>query len=257
MNRQFSSLIVTFLFSVFSMAQDRHKLTFEVGYNFHLYSMKKFNESYINSPSIKNNYKLDEINTGKGFNAGIKFKPIGLFDIGISGNYQVGKTSSNPELIETDEFGNPIQTHIGEFKFTAESIGIGISNSWYISHFFRFHEKSNFLNRSHIALEIYGGFGFSKITSDLRYPTFPPLYGTGYKFYTSNQDFQGQIALRLEYNYVKSPVIGSIGIKGGYQYFKTKTVKDRLGKEWIVTGNHPINLDFSGFFGTVFLTVGR
>lgn len=33
--------------------------------------------------------------------------------------------------------------------------------------------------------------------------------------------------------------------------------KNKLNQEWVVLGEHPINLDFSGFYFGVYLKLGR
>lgn len=234
-----------------------NKLSFEFSCGQHFFSMENYNRYYIDAAGIENWGFKDGMKKGIGFYTAIKYKPTKLFDIGLSGNYQSGKTIGSPEMKIFNIMGEVIETHYGDFQYKSETIGVGLVNSWYVDHILKFEEKRfRFINRCHLAIELYGGMGFSKMTSDLKYPTYPIAPGN-FKIFTSDRDFQSQIALKLEFDYLKSPIIGSIGLKGGYQYFRTKTLKDRLGKEWIVTGNHPINLDFSGFFGAVFLTVGK
>jgi hypothetical protein len=196
-----------------------------------------------------------EISSGNHFFIGLKYRPNSLFDFGIYGNYQFGKTVGKPEFVVTDEFGNQIGSRELDFILTTEAIGFGISSCWYISHFLKFHEKENtFLNSFHIGIDMNAGIGYSKSIVDLRDPEF--ANASTYDYFTS-KDFQGQVSLKFEYDYLKSPVISSIGIKGGYQYFKTKTVKSRQGNDWIIKGEYPINLDFSGFFGAVYITIGK
>ena len=102
-------------------------------------------------------------------------------------------------------------------------------------------------------MELNAGIGFSRASLDFRDPEL--IGGSTYNYFMS-RDFQGQANLKFEYDYLKSPVISSIGLKFGYQYFNTHTLKDRNGENWVVQ-NTLINLNFSGVFGMVYLGVGK
>lgn len=248
-------LILTLLISSVSFSQNKNKLSFEFGYGANSFSMKNLNQYYIDSFAVK----LDLLDTPikKGFNgfASVKYQPAELFDVGFYGKYQFGETIGSPSINETDLTGNLIASHKGEFILKTEAVSIGLTNSWYISHLLKFQNKeSKFLQNFRIATELNAGVGFSKITSDVQYPTYKQA--TFYEFFTST-DFQGQIALKFEYDYTSKPIINTIGFKIGYQYFKTKTVKDRYTNEWIVLDEYPINLDFSGLFGAIYLSFGK
>ncbi len=251
-----SIFFITFaLLCSFSFSQNKNKLSFEFGYGINSFSMRDINQYYIDSFALR--FDLLENKIKKGYNgfASIKFQPGNIFDIGIYGNYQFAQTIGNPTYIETDNSGQLIATHKGEFVLKTEAIGIGLTNSWYISHLLNFQEKKSvFLQRFRIATEVNAGIGFSKVTSDIQYPTLQQ--GTFYDFFTST-DFQGQIALKFEYDYLLNPIVGTVGFKMGYQYFKTKTVKDRYNQEWVVLSQYPINLDFSSFFGSIYLSIGK
>jgi hypothetical protein len=51
-------------------------------------------------------------------------------------------------------------------------------------------------------------------------------------------------------------LLTAIGIRGGYQFYKTGTVKTITDIEWRVDGE-PMRLDFSGLYFGVFLMLGR
>lgn len=250
------STIILILFPFLSFAQSKHKLTFEIESGIHSYSMNKLNSLYIDSFAIPNKSLNSTLKMGNSFNLAIKYKPINLFDIGLYGKYQYGKTKGNPELNFFDDIEQKIITHKGEYTLLANAISIGITNSWYISHLLKFQEKeSKFLNRFHVATELNLGIGFSKVTSDIRYPTYKVV--DFYSYHTST-DFQGHLAVKLEYDYVVKPIISSIGLKFGYQYFRTQSVQDKYSDKWLVlTEQETINLDFSGFFSSIYFSFGK
>ncbi len=249
------TLTLLMLFPLVCFAQNQNKLSFELGIGNNNFSMKDLNQFYVDSIAVKNEMLDKGISAGNQFFMGIKYRPNSLFDIGFYGNYQTGKTAGRPKQILTDNFGNQIGTKEIDFILKTEAIGLGISNCWYISHFLKFQEKENkILNRFHIGLELNAGIGFSRASLDFRDPEL--IGGSTYNYFMS-RDFQGQANLKFEYDYLKSPVISSIGLKFGYQYFNTQTLKDRNGENWVVQGNTPINLNFSGVFGMVYLSVGK
>ncbi len=250
-------IVLTISMSFALKAQNnRQALSVEFGYGINSYSMGKLNEFYIDSFAIKPqiNWLQDYIKSGQQFRFSINYKPIGLFDFGLHGSFQYGNSTSRPLFIETDDFGWPIQEHRGSFELRTEAISVGINTALYVSHLLKFHNKDNTLNRFHFGIELNGGIGFSKVVADMRYETLP--IGSFYEYFSSRH-FQGQVGIKAEYDFTKSPLFTTLGIVFGYQYFRTKTVKDRLGKDWEVLGQYPINLDFSGFYFGTYLKLGR
>ncbi len=251
-------IIVLMIISSYTVKaqQNKQALSAEFGYGINGYSMGKLNEFYIDSFAMKPqiNVLQDYIKSGQQFRLGINYKPMGLFDFGFYGSYQYGNSTSKPLITETDEWGWPIKEHRGSFELRTEAISVGIHTTWYVSHLLKFQEKENTLNRFHFGIELNGGIGFSKAIADIRYETFP--IASTYDFFNS-RDFQGQLGLKAEFDFTKSPLFTTLGIRFGYQYFRTKTVKDRLGRDWEVLGQFPINLDFSGFYFGTYLKLGR
>tara|TARA_R110002050_G_scaffold290233_4_gene443646 strand:+ start:6406 stop:7173 length:768 start_codon:yes stop_codon:yes gene_type:complete len=243
------------LTSSIAFAQSKNKLSFELGYGLNTFLMQSLNQDYVESDIIPLKIFEKKIEHGSNFFLNLKFQPSNLFDVGGYGNYQFGSTSANPKMYVFDDLGQNVDTVIGDFVMKTEAVGLGVTNSWYISHILRFQDsKHSFLKNFRIATEFGVGVGFSKVTHDYQYPTLSS--SSFYDFFTS-QDFQGQVALKLEYDYLTNPIFGTIGLKFGYQYFKTKTVKDHHGKEWVVGQVKPINLDFSGLFGSVYVGFGK
>lgn len=252
-------IISLLIFSVKSKSQDsKNRLSIEFGYGINSYSMAKLNKYYIDSfatlPTV--NLLKSRINSGQNFSLVLKYKPTKLFDIGFYGNYQYGNTKYNPSIIETNDFGVPIKQHFGKYELRTEAIGVGVAGCFYLSQLFKLEEKkSKIFKRIHFGVELNGGIGFSKVIADMRYQTLP--LASYYEFFTTN-DFQGQSGINIEYDFIKSSLISSIGIRGGYQYFKTKTVSDRLDRNWEVGSNkQPINLDFSGFYIGTYLKISK
>lgn len=256
MNMKISFLFISALLTtVAACAQNQNKLSIEFSAGLNDFKMKDFNQYYIDSLALKNDLLERGISSGQQYCLSLKYQPVGLFDIGVYGNYQFGQTDGEPEIILTDDFGVPTDSYKTDLSVRLQSINVGISTSWYISHMLKLHEKeSGILQRFHFGLILNGGVGFSRSIMDLQDPMYPQ-YST-YNYYSST-DFQGQIGLMAKYDITKNPIITSIGIKGGYQIQMTNTLKDRQGNDWVVLGHHPTNLDFSGFFGAVYIGFGK
>lgn len=253
-------LIISFFAFVFeSNAQNADdRLSVEFGYGINSYSMSKLNKYYIDSFAALPNVSLlkNKITSGQNFNLVLKYNPTKLFDVGFYGSYQYGNSRYSPTAIETNDFGVPIKQHFGNYELRTEAIGVGISGCIYLSQLLKLEEKkSKILKRIHFGIELNGGIGFTRVIADMRYQTLPSA--NYYEFFTT-RDFQGQSGLNIEYDFIKSSLISSIGFRGGYQYFKTKTVSDRLDRNWEVGSNkQPINLDFSGFYIGTYLKISK
>lgn len=236
-------------------SQKQNMLSFEFSYGVNHFNMENLNRFYIDSFAKKENIGLlkNHIKQGQQYYLSLNYRPIGLFDIGIYGGYQFGKSKHQPTISETDENGFLIQEHSADFEIKTKALLIGVSSTWYISHLLKFQDKENVLNRLHIGIELNTGIGFSSITAILQCETFPIV--SNYGSFNSN-NFHGQIGLKTEYNFTKSPFLTTLGIKAGYQYLKTKIVRDRYKNEWIVS-SQPINLDFSGFYLGAYMKFGK
>lgn len=253
------NLMITFLLvSTALLAQEKEKnLSFDFGYGINCFKMDKLNEFYIDSFAAKPHVNIlkDKITSGQHFRVGLSYKPKGLFDFGLYASYQYGNTSSSILGNELDfDTGMPIREVEGTFKFTTQAIGIGLSSTLYLSELLKFQEKASFIKNTHLGLEFTGGVGFSRAIADMRFPTLPisPLYD-----YLEGRDFQGQVGLKYEVDLVQSPLLTSIGLRFGYQFFRTKTLKDRIDRDWESLNSTPINLDFSGLYFGAYIKIAN
>ena len=248
-------LTILLFVPVLIFAQTDNKLSFDFGIGTNTYKMDSLNIFYIDSFMQIDSLMSKNIECGNSAFVSFKYQPNMLFYFGIYANYQYGISTSKPKVyIYTGEW--PILQYYGDYKLKTEAIGVGLSNSLYISHILNFeNKKSKFLQNSRIATEINAGIGYSCITMDYRYPTLTNF--STYNFFTSTTDFQGQISIKYEYNYLSNPLLSTIGIKVGYQYFVTKILKDNFEQDWNVLNIHPINLDFSGIFYSMYISFGK
>lgn len=240
--------------SNFSLSQ---KFTAEFGFGHNQYAMESVNRYYMDSFAFQPQYNLlhEHIRTGKQVHVNMAYRPSGLFDVGLYASFQQGGTKGFPVHREIDLWDNSITYHRGCLELKTQALSFGLLNTWYISHLLKFQEKETTLNRVHLGVELMGGLGLANASIDASYPTIETHEPERFMF--TAKSFQCQFGLKIEYDFIKNPIITSLGIRGGYQYFRTANVKNRSDEEWIVLGNYPINLDFSGLYFGVYLKLGR
>jgi len=252
---KFYILILLFLVSFNLTAQTKNKLSFEFGLGQNTYAMETLNTYYIDSFSTP--YKLldQKIEQGQNYFLNIKYQPMSIFDIGVYGQYQFGEAKKDIEIEFKDGFGDVIEQHKGYIILKSEALSFGLNSNFFLSSLFKFHEKeSQLLQHLKLAIEYNAGVGFSKVITQTLYSTYKPA--SYYDFFTS-MDFQSQAAFKVEYDITQHPIITSFGVKFGYQYYRTKIVKDSYGNNWNVLNKYPIELDFSGLFGGVYIGIGK
>lgn len=253
----FTTTLLFLSLAAISQVQFNNRLSFEFGYDQNRYAMTDLNRFYIDSFASKTNPKIleDHIESGQSFRFALQYRPVGLFDVGLYGIYQYGERNSNPEFIETDQSGMVVGRYQTNYQLSTQALSVGFSTNIFISHLLKLEDNSSvFISGSQISIELQAGTSFSKVIADFQ-NTHRPMFSS-YSFLTS-QDFQGAAGIKYSYALTRNNFITSVGFRVGYQYLKTETVKDRLGDAWIVQGSHPINLDFSGLYYGLFVSVGK
>lgn len=243
--------------SIFAQTSSSGRLSFEFGFDQNQFKMHDLNQFYVDEFASQVTPKLleDGITAGQSLRLGLLYRPYDIFDVGLYSVFQSGMTSSNPQFTQLDEFGTIVANPIGLFSLRTEAIALGLSSNFFISHLLGFSEKnSRFLNGSNLSIELQGGWGYTRVVADLQRPDQPMF--SSYNFFSSPA-FQGAMGLKYSYDITRNDLISSIGFRFGYQFFKTGNVEDRLGNEWIIQGENPISLDFSGLYYGVIVGIGK
>lgn len=111
-------------------------------------------------------------------------------------------------------------------------------------------ERINFLLDASIGLAFNRTYGYSHFLNPL-VTSFSNSASA-----TVNKSINSTLGLRIEFRISQKPIFSHLGIRGGYQFFKTGAVKTISDIEWRVDGE-PMNLDFSGVYFGVYLKLGR
>lgn len=149
----------------------------------------------------------------------------------------------------------------GEYRLTLNAFNFLIGSKTYFNSLFHFEEnRSKLLQHLILASEYKIGFGFSKLSHEelYKYPEQTYLQETYF-----SSDFNGQFNLVVGYKLNEGKMVSSINLKVGYQYYKTKVVRDHSENTFSYFNNNtnslsrPINLDFSGFIFGLQLTLRK
>jgi hypothetical protein len=253
------SILIFFLIPLSSFCQDKGDLSFEFNYNAHNYSMNKLNEFLIdtnyNNPYLYSSHPTEQIKKGNGYSISLGYQPLEFVDFGIYGSFQFGRIKRHPQLLYTDPVTANESYYYGDYLAQTSAFGVGLTSSIYINRILNFEEKQGFIKGALIALEFQGGLGYSHFCDILSFPDYPDGAFEFKNYNHKSTDFQGQVALKLGYSYKGKNIKSSFGVKFGYQFYKTATVENSIGKGLKAEGN--INLDFSGFFIGTFIKLGK
>lgn len=252
-----------FLLPATMAAQATQRLSFDFGYGVSAYKMEGLNRYFVDSFAVKNGQLEEGIQRGEQFMAALRFQPAGSFDVGVYGLYQFAQTEGRPTFTTFNETGTALEEVEWRYRLETQAVTLGLSASLFVSNLLKFHEKESYLlNRLHIATEFSGGYSLAFAHIHVIMPPVSSLTTqTAARHDVTRFDsrsFHGQVALKVAYDLVQSPLFTSIGFRFGYQILKTPVLKDRLDEEWVLASTaYPVQLDFSGFFGGVFVSFGR
>jgi hypothetical protein len=252
-NKILYSLIM--LLSLPAISQDKGKLSFELGYGRQQISMSNLNNFYLDNFAIPLEIFQTNFTTAKKVFTGVRYQPSNYFDFGFYCNGLKSEINGTPSINTTDNEGFLIEKIQGTSNLFVNSFGYGITTNIHLNYFLKLHEKqSKFLNRIKILGELNMGQSIASAKGYIYY-SFPFSSSI---FQTQNtKSFETEFSIKFQYDYIKSPILSGVGVKFGYQSLKTKTLKNQLGEEWVIENKSKINLDFSGYFAGLYLTIGK
>jgi hypothetical protein len=199
----------------------------------------------------------NEINSGNNFGLSLLYRPLKFQTIGIYGGYQVGKLNRVAQF-ETiiDPFTAEKETINGQLTYTASSILTGIATETTIDELI-FNNSDRFWKKASLIIAMQGGLGYSIFRDKSVWSGDTSIIQIQNYNYNSI-DFHGKISINFEYELSKNPLLTSLGVRCGYQFLKTKNIKNDAGETIINTnGQVKMNLDFSGAFLGVYLNIGK
>lgn len=239
--------------TVFS--QQKNNLSFSIDYSLTSSQMGMVKE-YLADTNAFSSYIYDKYQTntlsktqGVGFEIG--YQPLNFQDFTLGMNYLFCGIKRVP-LFKMEDPLDPSQINIykGEYRLTLNAFNFLLGSKTYLNSLFHFEEKSSkLLQHLILASEYKIGFGFSKFSLEETYK-YPEQVYLAQSFFSS--DLNGQFNLVVGYKLNEGKIVSSINLKVGYQYYKTKVVRDHSENTFYYyyyntsATSKPINLDFSG-----------
>jgi hypothetical protein len=228
------------------------RLSFEFGYSYHSYAMDTLNDKLI-EPAMNTSVKfLDErLESGHGFNFKIGYQISESFQFGFYGDFQRGSSEYNPMFPMGSQ--PPVE---GFYSIRTENLNAGIHLTYWVSSLL---SKISKVPNKRLKYGFATNLGVGKGSYEIF--IFAPInqFSESYHRIFSANAFHGQFELKSEYQITKRSLFSSIGLKVGYQYFKTDYLRTRA-EEYNLIASYPdskLQLDFSGMYYGIYLKLAR
>jgi hypothetical protein len=269
MPKLFYILVYSFAFSSALIAQEKGDFHFEFGVNAIKYNMSE-PQNYDDLDTLydyyddvnKVNKKFNNMNQGISYDVGIFYQPLRWMDFGLTTSYQSSKLLRN---ILALNYANPspdgtypeINGSI-ENKITAYSAGVGLQ--LYVNKLFYFEKKNSpLLRKIAVSIGFKAMYGLSEFTekSGLHNSTNPNWEIQNIRY--SGTNFLYRTELKLGYHLFHKSLFSDVGLKIGYQYGKTKPLKNFAGYKLSINNNTTSNvtLNFSSIYYGIYFIIGR
>jgi len=257
----FIIIFLSITVSCISQNGGEFKVSFE--YTRNRFDMKELNSFLLDTVynGTGNGYfktiPTNQIKFGNNFGLSVLYRPLKYQSIGICGGYQEGKLTRDAQF-ETivDPLTTETETINGQLKYTVSSIYLGIVTETILDELI-FNDSSRFWKKVNWIFAVQGGTGFSTFKDKTVFSSKSDIVQIQ-NYYYNSLDFNGKVSMNFECKLSKNPLITSIGIKCGYQFQKTKNIKNDAGSIIINTsGKVKMNLDFSGAFIGFYFNIGK
>ncbi len=249
-------LVISAFFSTlfnFSFCQDSiPRLSFEFGYSYHAFAMDTLNDKLI-EPAMNTSVKfLDKkLESGHGFNFKIGYQISESFQFGFYGDFQRGSSEYKPMFPMGSQ--PPVE---GFYSIRTENLNTGIHLTYWVSSLL---SKISKVPSKRLKYGFATNLGVGKGSYEIF--IFAPIdqFSESYHRIFSANAFHGQFELKSEYQITKRSLFSSIGLKVGFQYFKTDYLRTRA-EEYNLVASYPdskLQLDFSGMYYGIYLKLAR
>lgn len=248
--------VLIFIVPASMNAQESGAVGVEFNASHNQYGMDEFNKSVdrVNSNSllILNSEEHSEINDGFGYGLAINLQISQCFNIGLYGNYFVGKSKNDFILISGGEFGTPIDTSYWSRHHEVTSSVIGLKSSFFLSKA-AFWKNRDWLSKVESRIDLGVGYSFSKF---IFYNMIQDVSSGAAKEVNQVSGIHLKGQLKIGYVISNSTCFSSIGIMFGYQHLNTSRLKGAEFNYYFNEENAP-RLNFSGLTSGIYLTFGK
>jgi hypothetical protein len=219
--------------------------------------MKQLNDYLVDSKNPESNLFIDSpyLKNGLKFNWRLTYQFGEKFNFGIFANYQTSQVSISQNYKIYDPIEDTYFDYSYDFVLTPKSKSIGLSLGFLYHEFFNFDTKSNFLKHLFIINDFNIGIANSELSGyQIIHKPNKALFS---EINGASNHFIGDISLSLTYKFVNKPLFSAIGIHVGYQFYKSGIIRNPANQTLELSNGTSANLDFSGVYFGLNLTIGK
>ena len=234
---------------------NHEKISMSFEYSRHQYAMDSLNETYMNFNINETGWLKNKISSGQYFGMSLIYRPKTYFDVGLKFAYQYGTSShtSSSEIYGISPI--PIEA-VRYFEVNTSSFNINPTISIYVSQILNyFHPKENRI--FNYGFEMNSGLGLNSWIGHLSLISKEHDYEYLSSGRFSNSALNTQLGLKLEFTLSRSNIFSNLGLRGGYQFYKTGKILSSSGEEFVSFSGTISHLDFSGFYYGIYLKLGK
>lgn len=233
------------------------KLNFDFSFSQQYWKMNQFNDFLLDANNPINDLMLDSPYFKEGFKyqGQLNYQYSKHFNFGIYANYQTAQATFEKNYTVYEPFQDIYYNYTYHFILQPESKSIGLNLGVLYHEFFSFNEKSQFLKRLSLANELKFGIAQSKLNG--YEATIKPYKSAHTLFGGTSNHLAGDISAALSYRFIDKPVFSAIGIHVGYQFLTSGIIINRADQTMDLSDGTSVNLDFSGVYFGLNLTIGK
>lgn len=249
-----NSIMLILLFNnaiSYSQSREEQQLSIEIGVTRNNFMMSQFNQNIVDYYINEIERLQEQINLGVQKHIGLKLKLPNSLSLGLNVTHSKATTDYLAKVnifLENEQnlidWYTLLRTTAFHFNTTLNYNAISLIKDNRIT--------KNMNTSLAFGPEINLGLGIAHYSSFTDVPLLNLHTQNLFKSYGSSF----QIGIFTEFNLVNNFFYG-IGLRTGYQFFKTNILKLHSGEAIIGFGETPPNLDFSGWYYGVYLKIGK
>jgi hypothetical protein len=259
-------VLTLLLFPFLLFSQEKGTFMIEAQANYTKNHFSEINDLINNRNFVgSEHYDPAYLKNGMSYGLNVSYVVLPLLNIGFYGEFQNNSITQKMYNEFEDFLGNK-QIDIIQSNYNIQSYNLGISTDFILNNFSFWKDKS-WLSRIDSKISIQMGYGKSffnvsskTIDSEYSIENNIEIDDGGRELFNAvyaSDGFQFIASLKIGYILSKNHYFSSIGIKMGYQYFISSSL--RIGRKNTPSYFNDLNtkLDFSGLNAGIYLTFGR
>ena len=248
---------IVFLFVQTVLFAQVQKMNFNFSIGKQFGKMESINLFLKDSNFDKNTLLTDDsyLKSINKFEGDLTFQFVKNFNLGVYSSY----SSSTVNFIHSFPVYNPDDYTTTQFKYSydlmATNFTLGVIGSLLYNELFNFRQNEGLSKRIILTNSFMLGISSSYLRSSQVGLT-PIKYELNEYNYNA-VNLCGDLSMDLNFEYLKRPILSSIGLSFGYHFNKTSILRNRANQTLELSDQTSVNLDFSGIYVGANLTIGK